>query len=365
MENQGNVKATVEAVERLAEPEYLDEVEIATTGLAILPVGKQVVDLKQYQDKRRTKPERLTGCAKHTTLDSFVAHVNRFKDPKTAIFADDTPASPKLLAVYDYHLGPSDPRFGGHRALYDFPLSEQWRAWRELEARSWVSQAELAVFLEDHLADIFPPDSLLASTRARADLAGMKLGAPGSIAALAKNLSVNVSAEFSQATTLATGEGQLLFKESHTTSVPVPSGFALSIPVFRGGLAEDVMVRLRYRPAGGKVVFSVAMHDVDALFRRAFNDACARVEDATKLGDGPDAAKLSLFFGSPEVSNRSGNALRHLWPQMRRVMLAGNATPERILDVWARVHGYAPPRPRLSRRELADAIVDGGVPCAT
>lgn len=32
------------------------------------------------------------------------------------------------------------------------------------------------------------------------------------------------------------------------------------------------------------------------------------------------------------------------WPGMLRAMAAGGSSPERILDVWARVHGYAAPR---------------------
>lgn len=299
-ESNGDVKAAIEAMESLIEAEYLDESELVGTGVAILPKGKVIHDLRGLQDARLTAPRRLEGRATHTTLDSFIEHVNRFKDSRSAIFASDEPGAPALLAVYDYHRGPSDPRFGKHRAAYAFPLSDAWKAWQALAARGWVSQADLAAFLEERIADVLVPEDALYTTREKTKKAGLELGGPSAISGLARHLNVTVSAEISSATTLATGEGQLLYKESHTTSVKVPSGFLLSIPVFRGGLAEDVIVRLRYRPDGGKVRFAVLLHDVDALFRNAFDEACQRVSEKTAIGEGETAKKLSLFYGSPE-----------------------------------------------------------------
>jgi hypothetical protein len=291
------VQAALDAVEKLADVVDYSEEELATAALAVIPTpkGRDVIDLKPFRDKRRSAPERIEGTAQLTTLDAFVAHVNRFKDERTAIFASDEPGSPSLLAVYDYHRGHGDPRFGKHRAVYAFPLSDPWKAWSGLAGR-WIEQGALAMFLEDRIADVFPPEKLLGSERDRASLAGIELGGPSALSGLARNLQVNVTSECTQATTLATGEGQLIFKETHTASVKVPSGFALVIPVFRGGVPETVFARLRYRLAGGKVVFQVALHDVDALFRRAFGEACLHVEEKTAVASG----KLSLFFGSPE-----------------------------------------------------------------
>lgn len=123
-----NVRAAIELTERLAEAEFLQETELLETGLVVIPQGKQVVDLRKLQDARLEKPRRIAGESRHTTLDSFVAHVNRFKDDRSAIFADDTPKKPKLTAIYDYHQRHGEPRFGSHRAVYDFPLSDEWLA---------------------------------------------------------------------------------------------------------------------------------------------------------------------------------------------------------------------------------------------
>lgn len=115
---QSDAKAVIEAVERLAEPTQiaLDE----GTDLIVAQGGK-VIDLKPYRDARLDHPERRIGTAHLTDLESFIAHVNRFKGASSAVFADITPTAPKLVAVLDYHdegFG-GQPRFGKHR---DGPL---------------------------------------------------------------------------------------------------------------------------------------------------------------------------------------------------------------------------------------------------
>jgi hypothetical protein len=85
-----------------------------------------------------------------------------------------------------------------------------------------------------------------------------------------------------------------------------------------------------------------------------------------------------VTFASKKASGarRRGDA-RSLWPSALRNLAASRATPERILDVWARVHGRGPvPGPFASSRDLRDVMredrarvggltdVDGGEPCA-
>lgn len=288
----GNVEAAIEAVERLADIDRVTEADVSIApGLLIAPKGKQVVDLRPFQEARLERPRRIHGHARHTTLDSFIDHAVRFKDAGSAIYANDDIRKPSLLAVLDYHERAGAPRFGTHRSVYDFPFSDPWVAWATLAAKGWIAQADLAAFLEERIVDVILPEDGLLSTREKVKKAGIEMGAPSSIAGLARNLNVTVNAEISSATTLATGEGQLLFKETHQTSVKVPGGLLLAVPVFRGGLAEDVVVRLRYRVTEGKVRFAVLLHDVDALFRNAFNESCARVVEKTAL---------PVFFGSPE-----------------------------------------------------------------
>src|SRR3546814_747731 len=82
-------------------------------------------------DPFREQPLRRSGTAVLTALESFVAHVNRFKDEDSIIFASDDRAAPSLTAVIDYHRQghQGDPRFGQHRGHFAFPLSDEWKAW--------------------------------------------------------------------------------------------------------------------------------------------------------------------------------------------------------------------------------------------
>lgn len=294
----GNVEAAVEAVERLGTIERVSEADTATApGLLVVPKGREVVDLRKFQDERLDRPRRLEGIATHTTLDSFIEHTNRFKGPESVIYADDSPKRPVLTAIFDYHEGHAAPQFGKHRSKYNFPVSDEWEAWSGLASRGYISQGDFAQWLEDHIADVLLPSDAHPQTHAKAKAAGIELGGPSTLMGLARSLSVHVASEFTQATTLATGEGQLTFKESHTAMqdhkvVKVPSGFALSIPVFRGSLREDVIARLRYRPAGGgKIGFAVLLHGVDAIFRHEFDASAARAAEKTAL---------PVFYGSPE-----------------------------------------------------------------
>jgi hypothetical protein len=117
-----------------------------------------------------------------TQVQSLIDYVNRFKLTDTALFADDTPAKPSLLAVIDFHGGTmlppapkegevtlgqvaggdetpgslATPRFGKHCARYDFPISEQFGAWSKL-AGTPLSHVEMADFLSERQYDIANP----------------------------------------------------------------------------------------------------------------------------------------------------------------------------------------------------------------
>jgi hypothetical protein len=64
----------------------------------------------------------------------------------SVIFCDTRREAPKLLAIIDYHLPFEREKEGGltgdatarcrfFRALYEFPLSEHWKAWRKVDGQ--------------------------------------------------------------------------------------------------------------------------------------------------------------------------------------------------------------------------------------
>ena len=261
--------------------------------------GRDAKSVKPFLDEYLKAPERKKGTAAMTSLDSFIAHVNRHKDKGTVVFAIDDPKFPSLLAVYDYNHGgeKGEPRFGQHRASYSFPLSDEWQAWMRAGACEAMTQEDFAELIEDRIGDVMKPEEGGDMIKEFAVNLGVELAGPQRLMTLSRGLKVNVSSKVTNATNLSSGEGQLQFTEEHKTeggdTLRVPGGFALAIPVFRLGNPWQVPVRLRYRVKGPVVTWTVGLHRTDLTFATAFKQAV----ETTAADTG-----LPLFFGKPETT---------------------------------------------------------------
>jgi len=299
MDDRG-VAAALEAAKRFGETESLD---VDNGGRAahvlIVPEGRKIHSIKPLLDEYLTKPERRKGTATLTTLASFVDHVNRHKDEHSVVFAHVTEPEAQLLAVFDYNESGAagdegGARFGQHRAVYGCPFSDEWKAWTM--KRGEMSLADFATYLEDRIMDVLPPASAGETIKAFADQLSVQLASPQRLMELSRGLTVNVGQKVVNHVNLSTGEGTVSFEERHTgeggDSVKVPGAFALAIPVFKGGDAYQIPVRLRYRTAGGQVTWSFTPQRIDRVRDHAINEACDVVKKETGL---------ALFFGRPEA----------------------------------------------------------------
>lgn len=257
-------------------------------------------------DMWRTRPLRREGVAVMTSLDSFIDHVNRFSDPDSALFADDNRQSPSISAVLDYHERENiqderqaEPltRFGKHRTMFAFPLSDEWASWLASNGKT-MSMAAFARFLEDRIGDILDGsrDDFPASIAKLIDATpSAKVAGPSALYNLATNLKVHESSVVEQATNLASGEGELKFRSEHTDAsgnkLIVPSLFMIGIPVFRHGEPFKIAARLRYRKTGEGILFWFDLHRADLVFDTAFKEGCKAASVDTKL---------PLYFGAPE-----------------------------------------------------------------
>lgn len=266
------------------------------TEVLILPEGLEAHSIKPFLDEYLEAPERRKGTAIVQDLDSFIEHVERFKDDDSALFADPSPTAPTLTAVLDYHRagGEGAPRFGEHRTRYVFPLSEEWRAWAGKNAQQ-MSQKDFAEFIEDRLADIADPEGAGDSARSLADKLGGAYASPSRLRDLSRDFSMREGAVVKEARNLSTGEVQLSYVTQHQdeTGAPlkVPNLFLLHVPVFQMGVAYEVAVRLRYRSREGRIVWFYELYRPDRIFRDAFDDACHQAKSDTGL---------PLFVGHPE-----------------------------------------------------------------
>jgi len=296
-----DAQAIIDAVERMQAPVVSN---IAVGRMPPIPaiIGREhgVIEVKSVRDlvdEWRTQPERKTGFAELTTVESFIAHFNRHRSPDASVvFVNE--ATPELVAVYNYNgEGDKPAQFGDYGARYTFPLSDEWRAWAEVNGR-WLSLNEFAEFLENRIADVIDAGALddehpIFEFSRRI---GVKFATPSRLMELSRGLSVHVKHEVADHKNLGTGEGQIAFRESHSDpqgqALQIPGALALGIPVFRGAAVADVIaLRLRYRVRDGKVSWAFTLHQPEAVLRQSIADAADMVEKVTEA---------PLFWGTPE-----------------------------------------------------------------
>lgn len=256
------------------------------------PEIQSVADLFE---RHRLHPARKFGQAEAQTLESFCELVNRHKTADSAIFADANWEAPSLTAVIDYHQAKNGglAAFGKHRVHYAFPLSDEWQAWTKLDGKK-MSQEDFAYFLEDRVAELSAPTDE-ERIRLEADFA-TTIATPAQLVDLSRGLQVNVASKVKAATTLASGEGQIVWEESHQDAhgkpLKVPGIFILSISPFFMGEKMRIPVRLRYRAAAGSILWLYQIYRPDQYVTEHVRHALFDVKDKTGL---------PAYEGSPEM----------------------------------------------------------------
>lgn len=274
-------------------------------GLAGLPASvpmlltrgdnPSVASIARTLEDYRLHPRRKKGTAEAQTFDSFCELTNRHKTGNSAIFADADWRKPSFTAVIDYHhLGKDgQPDYGGHRVHYAFPLSEEWQAWNKMNGQK-MTQEDFACFLEDRVAELAAPTDHERDWLER-DFA-TTVATPSQLVELSRGLQVNVASKVKAAHTLANGEGQIIWEESHHDAngapLKVPGIFILSCPPFFMGDKVRIPVRLRYRAAGGSVVWFYQIYRPDQFITEHVRHA---------LFDARERTGLLAYEGKPEM----------------------------------------------------------------
>lgn len=272
-------------------PDFNGEVDVI-----VRPSELAIESVAKYVDEFRSEPRRRKGVAKFQDLASFTAHATRFKDADSALFANPEPTSPTMTSLLDYHRAGSggSPRFGEHRGVYAFPLSEEWKAWREKNAKVML-QSEFAEWIENRILDVADPTGAGDNSRAFAETAGAVFASPSRLLELSRGLTMRVGAKIQNVVNLGTGEAQMQFVTEHQDAsgapLKVPSAFLLALPVFQNGAPYEVCARLRYRNKDAAIVWFYELYRPERIFEHAFKEACAQAQSETGL---------PLFVGSPE-----------------------------------------------------------------
>lgn len=312
-----NVK---EAIDRIAQLSEGKVVSLAAPISGTIPVfaapsGTNLHSLKKFVDEFSVKPDRRVGTDTVQDLESLVEWIKRHADDGTVIFCDTTRTAPKMLSIVDYHLpverdeegglsGDATARFGKFRALYEFPLSVQWRAWRAVDGQP-MGQADFANFLEDRVLDLIAPDgstdgegndiSKLPPQVAQLLAAlGGRCALPQDIITLSKGLDVTANSRTVTRVNVDTGEGALMFESNHVGAdkqkISVPKLFMIAIPIFeRSPFHYRIPVRIRYRLEGG-IKWTFTMFGADDVIDQAIREAAEHVKEGTAA---------TLFYGVP------------------------------------------------------------------
>lgn len=243
----------------------------------------------------RQHPSRKTGQAVAQTFESYCTLTVRHATDHSAIFANMDWRKPTLTTIVDYHeMAEGRPNFGKHRIHYAFPLSEEWQKWVDGDGKK-MDQVDFAYFLEDRITELAAPTDEERIQYER-DFA-VTIATPAQLVELSRGLQVNVESKVKAAATLSSGEGQIVWEETHSdgTGKPlkVPGIFMLNIAPFFMGDKVRIPVRLRYRPAGGKVTWHYEIYRPDQFITQHVRDVLAEARSQTSL---------PTFEGTPEMS---------------------------------------------------------------
>lgn len=295
-----NAQSIIDAVERLdaTEIETVTRPDVGAAVFATLPKGRSVVDLKPILDSYRETPERRRGVAKLTDATSFVAHINRFAGAASAVFANPDQNAPSLTAVYDYHAAGPDPKVADwlrHRATYAPALSDEWKTWTAQEDTP-MNQGQFASFIEDNITDVIVPNLDDPKLATFASLVQGKFAEPSDLLQLSRGLEVNIDTNVKNAVTLSTGEISVRYEENVRDGAGQPINianlFQICIPVFYAGGLYRIAVRLRFRKAGDRLMWTYLLTRPDLVFEDAFHGIVERVKKETTA---------PVFLGSPEA----------------------------------------------------------------
>ncbi|MEN2980902.1 DUF2303 family protein [Tistrella bauzanensis] len=302
-----------------------------------------LTSLKRYRDEVAAAPLRLKGWTTLTTVGSLIAHILRYRQPDTTLYAsvDADGLTASLTAIYNeagrhgYEpdlsadddqqaalrkmigatalVAPADaPVFAGwgdHTVSYPYPVSPEWTAWYKLHKRcraaldgtgQGLTQEDLAEWLSDHamdwaMVDGQTSDPMIDDWVASLASQGAAIAKPSQLMALSRGLTINVDTKVTSGVRLETGEVQLTYETEHKGpaggTLTMPRYAVIRIPVFdHDPMMRHIGVDIRYRIAGGNIRWYLLLHRPDMAFVLAARATAQRAAEATGV---------PLYYGAP------------------------------------------------------------------
>ena len=260
---------------------FQETIELKTYGegyrpVVFIPKGYAA----EYPDfeKHLAAPLRKIATVRLDDVESFVWYLKEHGEPKrtrTYLQADYAAGKVSFTALLNDHQGGyTEQNWRDHKALFTPAKSVEWNAWMGSN-RTPMSQTELAVFLEDNMANICTIDGLPNAT----DMMGMVI-----------NFETTNEKKFKSAARLQGGgvNFEYIDQEDDATrnKMKVFERFAIAIPVFVQPIAaSDEIVayridcRLKYRIRDGKLVLWFELVREDKVLEAAAKDIVAQIKN--------------------------------------------------------------------------------------
>lgn len=297
-----------------------DKMDLTKAHLVDVTRDRTVLDLTTHHRDALEflRPLRRKGTAQLADLDSLIAWANRNKGESSVLFANPNMDSPRLTCIADYHeAGPSviDEELGDelarhchHRGVYDFPLSDEWKAWIDISGQGWDKE-DLGEFIEKYAHCIADPTPAILGGQTddshqnwenrlitTANQIEGRYGQLKQLLAMSRHFQVYETSSLSVTTNRDTGEGQIQFLNEHKDAegqpLSIPNLIIIQVPIFRGGAPYRMTARFRYRKSGASVKFILSIYNPERAFEAAFDEAIATAQEQTDL---------PLFKGIPEL----------------------------------------------------------------
>lgn len=289
-ENNSDVIAIDEIVNKYRKPEIIEVSGTAENKekvqLLILPEGQEAHSVKKYMDEYLKAPERLKGETILTSAQSFNEFVNRFKTENSAMFYNQEDKT--VRCIFDYSER-GNPQFEQHRATYEFPISDEWKTFMNLNNRG-MNQLEFVEFIERNLINLSEPPHPDDESKEIKDIR-MALG--GTFATVAKmielsrGIKVNVDESATTKINYQTGETTIEYNAEHKdgagNTLKLPSMFAIAIPVLKNGKRYQLVCHLRYRMNSGKITWFYEIINADKAVEHAINEELDCIKEQTAL----------------------------------------------------------------------------------
>lgn len=230
--------------------------------------GLQLIDTIDLE-RRRTFPEHKRGTVKVTTPDALSIYgVRHLNEGGSTLWMD--PATGKITVVFnDHDAASSIAGWADHRAELQLVQSPEWKAWAGIH-ESWLSQADLAAFLDDHQLDVIDPDG-------------------SALMDITRTFHATEGATFKSARNDGSGEQTLVYEQQvdgragRDGTAQIPTDLTLRLRPWLGVDPVDVAAKFRFRINGGSLVLGIRLIRAEEHSRVAVEQAAKDVSSVLDL----------------------------------------------------------------------------------